>query len=141
MTKYAQIHDTFQVYDRKYFFTIKPPVDKVCKIYGILSYLDTRTNCYMIVHCKSKHDYEHFHGILSLKDKVNPEAIRRKVNREMGFLQIDPMNDFFRSYNYINDTDRNIPIARFLKLNNNEWGHVANALNPGEAGPAGGHRN
>ena len=137
MTKYGKIYDSFKKYDRKYFFTIKPPANALGKIYEVISYLDSRTNCYMLVHCKSRNGYEHFHGIMSLKANVKPESIRRKVNRAMGFLQIDPMNDFIRSYQYITDTERNIPVARYLKLDDDSFTQCHHALCEAKPGAGG----
>lgn len=92
-----------------YFVTIKPPPDRVDRILPLTGYLESKSHIdsYWIVHCMSPTGYHHYHGIVAFKesqtiDNKHLKALHKWINRNMGFLKIDPLaTSIGKLYRYI----------------------------------------
>lgn len=104
-----QLKQVFDGDDHTYFITIKPPPDKVEAIFPLLEYIEKRLSNYWIVKCQSTKGYTHFHGIVTFTtsqtvDNKVLKALQRQVNRNMGFLNIEPLRySIATAYDYIRD--------------------------------------
>lgn len=67
----------------------------------IHSYLRQFTSDYILYPELTQAGMIHFHGILTLKDKVKQYKLRKKMSDELGFLKIDSIKDLQASKDYI----------------------------------------
>ena len=104
-----KVKEMFCNRDYIYFLTIKPPPNELIHIRSndIHEYLNRKNLTNWIVKCKSPKGYVHFHGLINFMEhqeirKGNCAALKRKVQRDMGFVQCDPLfTSVVTAYDYI----------------------------------------
>lgn len=97
MFELGNVKYLFEGDEHKYFVTIKPPPSKIDVIHRVCEYIEKRIENYWIVKCMSINNYIHYHGIVSFKESQCLEnkvlkAFHRFVNRNMGFMKIEPLS-------------------------------------------------
>lgn len=101
--------ETFKESSHLYHITIKPPPkdEQIDRIFNFCEYLAKKDLPFFIVKCQSPSGYIHYHGVISfiVSQSLNNKdikAIQRKVNRDMGFVSIDPLySNLPKAYDYM----------------------------------------
>lgn len=123
----VDVVEMFDSCDYVFFITIKPPTERVHKIYEFMKYLDKRVDKYWLVRCTSENDFVHYHGVIAFHDNVTDSAklksaIHRWINRNMGFMQpLSMVRSLTEVYEYIK-SDKNQPGEQSIK--NSHWGYT-----------------
>lgn len=119
----GQVEDAFPTLEQVYFFTIKPPRDLaefafVNKSEVLSNYFEKKDYISFHVNCRSKKGYNHYHGIIKLNTldrEKRLKALQRYVNRNFGYLKIDPIKFSVKSaYEYITNYEGNNPSKSYL---------------------------
>lgn len=88
-----------------WFITIKP--EYAYRLDLLRQYIPNKgIRCWLVI-CESPTGYKHLHGMIIYKDQKQKDALRRYINRHIGYQTQIRVDNTLNVYNYITDQSHN----------------------------------